>query len=565
MNIRLWGTLMLAFAGTLPALSQSAVDRSVHGRQHRGMLDPLVMSQLPPICDPGGPYRAECADAVTAIALDASNSYDLNHDHLTFAWSTAQPGATFDDASSAAPVLRVPSQGACELAFDVSVAVSDGVNPPVVCPTTVTIRDTQPPVLRCPPDVQVYCGSPVDPDHTGWPTMTDHCDKNLVPTWTDEIAGDCPATITRTWRLSDACDNAAPAATQMITVVPTPEQHVLSGRSLPGSGLQAADVWFDCSDPNVSVQDPSQQSTASASIGNEGSVVVYPKIELRWDAAGNLIRDTFLTLTNDGSSAKVVSVFFVVEGFAGKVNTGFSLQAHKPLNWSAATGQPAGMPPFGSVGTPTPEGNDYVLRGYALVWATEGSREIKWNHLYGSATIADYGNGAAWEYNAYTFRAVNSDTTVPEGSPTGTCGRLRFDGYEFARGFDMLLLDFVASGADAFTQVGTHVTHDTELTLLILSNDFRLQAPGPRRTGLYCCVWNEDLVSRSTSIHCFTQSATWRLGQLDGVFNRSSLQTDCGYARIDALGVQQCNIPGQTATAESLLGVATKLLTFSSE
>ena len=43
----------------------------------------------------------------------------------------------------------------------------------------------------------------------------------------------------------------------------------------------------------------------------KGSLLIYPKVELRWDAQGNLIQDTFLSLINDYPDDVLVQMYFI--------------------------------------------------------------------------------------------------------------------------------------------------------------------------------------------------------------------------------------------------------------
>jgi hypothetical protein len=47
------------------------------------------------------------------------------------------------------------------------------------------------------------------------------------------------------------------------------------------------------------------------SVSNKGSVLVFPKVEIRWDANGYVTHDTFLTLTNDFPGDVAVQLYFV--------------------------------------------------------------------------------------------------------------------------------------------------------------------------------------------------------------------------------------------------------------
>ncbi|MCP4590202.1 MAG: hypothetical protein GY842_05635, partial [bacterium] len=43
----------------------------------------------------------------------------------------------------------------------------------------------------------------------------------------------------------------------------------------------------------------------------KGSLLIFPKVELRWDASGQLIQDTFIDLTNDYPDDVRVRVYYV--------------------------------------------------------------------------------------------------------------------------------------------------------------------------------------------------------------------------------------------------------------
>ena len=91
---------------------------------------------------------------------------------------------------------------------------------------------------------------------------------------------------------------------------------------------------------------------------DKGSLFVIPRIEIRWDAAGNLIGDTFIHLTNDYPQDVLVQMWFVngdPEGVDqyGCFHPGWNfvdvligLTRDQPVWWSALSGQPAGVSPF---------------------------------------------------------------------------------------------------------------------------------------------------------------------------------------------------------------------------
>ncbi|MCP4590027.1 MAG: hypothetical protein GY842_04735, partial [bacterium] len=188
------------------------------------------------------------------------------------------------------------------------------------------------------------------------------------------------------------------------------------------------------------------------SASEKGSILIYPKIELRWDSTGNLIQDTFIDLTNDHQDLVEMKGYYVngdgpldadpgatppERAHKGWNSKGFSfdLTGNQPSYWSAATGQPGpdqavakftSLDPGSPNGRPDPDGSsDRVLRGYLIVWATtDTGEEIRWNHLKGDAVIINYMAGAAWEYT--TFAYATGTNNVANGAETdGTPGQLK--------------------------------------------------------------------------------------------------------------------------------------------
>ena len=76
------------------------------------------------------------------------------------------------------------------------------------CTQTITIHDTTPPVVICPPNTSILCGESSDPSHTGYATATDNCTPtiSIVITYSDVQNG---GGITRTWTATDQCNNQA--------------------------------------------------------------------------------------------------------------------------------------------------------------------------------------------------------------------------------------------------------------------------------------------------------------------------------------------------------------------
>ncbi|MHC4991818.1 MAG: hypothetical protein ACYTGC_12640, partial [Planctomycetota bacterium] len=260
------------------------------------------------------------------------------------------------------------------------------------------------------------------------------------------------------------------------------------------------------------------------------------------------------------------------------------LTKNEPTYWSALTGMPKGVSPFTVLdpgfppGRPCPDGSgERCLRGYIKAWAINADgEEIRWNHLKGDATIINYRDNTAWEYNAWSFQVVSG---VANGEQTGTPGVLNCDGVEYAQSYDELLLDFYAAGSGAFSGGDPFVlvTVDTDLTLHPVDEDVRQETDGPVTTKAHFDVWNMNEVKFSGAYRCITCWDQWLLSQhgIPNHFLVGNLQTDKGKARIDGqesqlcdfdyyigdgpLGAHPMDIISQDAT---LLGVTAKYLDF---
>jgi hypothetical protein len=264
------------------------------------------------------------------------------------------------------------------------------------------------------------------------------------------------------------------------------------------------------------------------------------------------------------------------------------LTANQPTYWSVYNGAPGpGGPlvPFtvlspnvgGVIGRPDPEGStERVLRGFLVLWAVDASgNEIRWNHLSGKAVTVNYDLGAAWEYNAYAFQTV--DPNVAHGANLPSPGFLFLNGQEYASSFDLLLLDFYATGADVFNTGAGATLVDTDLTLLPMWIDLRQETFGPATTKANFTVWNQNEFKLTGLDHCVTcwDQALFSNYEIPNHLLRINLQTNKGKARIDGLESQVCDIDAvggdgplgsnpddRISEVASLLGVAAKQLTF---
>jgi hypothetical protein len=372
---------------------------------------------------------------------------------------------------------------------------------------------------------------------------------------------------------------------------------------LLGLGFALASTTF--------AQSPYRNSTVK-----KGSLLIFSKVELRWDAAGKLTQDTILTLVNDFTRDVDVKLYFV-NGDApteaiyaddlqtilverahngwNQVDCGIELTENESTYLSMANGG-GGCQRFTILDPGTPPGRPNlepdggrVLRGFVIAFAVdENQAEISFNHLTGHADLINYSLRSAWEYQAMAFAAINP--TV--GAPTdGTPGQLNLDGVEYDSAFNQLIFDFFAVGSTALSNGGITVMLDTDLTLHPVSTDLRQDSCGPITTKAHFDIWNANEEFRSGTTRCITcwdqtLLSAYSVGNGDdNNFIRADLDTDKGKARIDGMESIECddlfiddffellidrydvredcyyNLNDSQAAA--LLGVAAKVLSFS--
>ncbi len=216
-----------------------------------------------------------------------------------------------------------------------------------------------------------------------------------------------------------------------------------------------------------------------ASTTAKGSLIIWPVIEVKWDAYGTLIQDTFITVLND-FPADVEVQFYQVNGDApldpvfdedtddlierahpGWNNSDYKIRLtdDESAYWSVATGWPKGVSPLSVLdpgnpnGRPDPDPSNpggRVIRGFLLAWAVNvDGEEIRWNHLKGHAVGVRYDQGTTFDYSPWSFAVVSG---VPQGAQSdGDAGSLRLDGSEYDYAPETLLFDFFAAGSQAMS------------------------------------------------------------------------------------------------------------------
>jgi len=351
------------------------------------------------------------------------------------------------------------------------------------------------------------------------------------------------------------------------------------------------------------------------SASKKGSLLIYSKVELKWNfVVGDgyvLSQDTFLDLSNDYPDYVNVQFYFVngdepleqvcVPNAPIPCEDADELErAHPGWNWvdcevpltpnqptymSMFSGLPAGCQPFTELdpgfppGRPDPEvrGGRY-LRGFVYAWAVDNddagdsqNRPIRWNHLTGDALIINYALATAAEYNAYAAQVVervggpaHGDfvgvvTTVPGGASTTM---LNLDGVDYDLAFQRLLMDFYGSGSLALSGDARIVVLDTDITLHAVSADLRQETNGPIKTKAVFNIWNENerrFSGTEKCIECWDQTLASNYPAPNHLLVQN-LQTNKGKARIEGIASNIAACP--LAVDAALLGIQIKELTF---
>jgi hypothetical protein len=122
-----------------------------------------IGTDLPPVCDAGGPYAIE--SPATQVTLDGTGSSDPDGTAITYLWTSDCPAAVFDDATLARPVLTITPTGEGDVDCTVTLTVGDG-QATASCSAPVHIAAASP---NRPPDCSLAGVAEPElwpPDHT---------------------------------------------------------------------------------------------------------------------------------------------------------------------------------------------------------------------------------------------------------------------------------------------------------------------------------------------------------------------------------------------------------------
>lgn len=380
----------------------------------------------------------------------------------------------------------------------------------------------------------------------------------------DQVFDECQACLNAGVRVCAIAVGATPAGAAQLRMV---AEH--TGGEF-GEAAQFSEFDPICADCLGIIATPRGRMDTS----RKGSLLVYSNVEVRWDAGGNVIQDTFLELTNDYPDSVAVQLYFLngdapsaIEPGWNKLDNVIYLTQDEATYWSAASGLPKGVSPWSALDPGPPPGRPdvdvpgtRVLRGVVYAWAVDRfNGQIRWNHLSGKAMIVNYQDTSAAEYPVWAAQAMG----VEHGARVGLGGVLRLNGLDYEQAPDQLILDFVASGSVAFSGGGALVGVDTDLTLHPVSVDFRQETAGPVLTKARFDIWNENEVRFSNTevcVNCWHQQLLSAYASIPNHFLLGNLQTNKGKARIDGIASQA--VCGPQSINAALIGVAVRELGF---
>lgn len=292
-----------------------------------------IMGEVPPvnqlpIADANGPYESECEGATTMVSLDGTGSSDPEGGNLSYLWRTDCPGvdpedptSSFNDPTSATPLLAVDTSNGCAVECVVELTVTDDSDNTDTAPASVSLTDTVSPELSVPADITVECNESSDPSHTGWATAIDDCDPSPTISYEDvETPSSCPqeTTITRTWTAADYCGNSrghvqtieivdtTPPVITSLTVSPNtlwPPNGKMRPVEVSVTAVDACDTEPVCSISSIISNEPEKRGAAIEITGDltanlkskrhgKGSGRIYSiSVECR-DACGNSTSET---------------------------------------------------------------------------------------------------------------------------------------------------------------------------------------------------------------------------------------------------------------------------------
>jgi hypothetical protein len=310
-------------------------------------------------------------------------------------------------------------------------------------------------------------------------------------------------------------------------------------------------------------------ASAAQNVGNtsqKGSVLIFPKIVNFVN--DNNATDTIIQISNDYSRGVMVKCYWVdsdqqIQDFM------FLVTITQPVWFRASdglgTGSYWGDPDASNEMTVPPFFPNSV--GELKCWAVnfEGASQINWNHLYGTATVIDYRNLTAYQYNSFNFTARGFASA---GTEVGTGGDIVLSGAnkQYDACPQYLLANFFSYAPTNPVEVdgqGQVIRFNkTDLTMVPCKQDLR-QDRVPTCTKAKFDIWNENETKYTGAYQCFK---CWFEGYLNEIgtildinskkatgfggekFTYAGLHTAMGRVRASGVASTVCNNVFMTAS-----------------
>lgn len=148
------------------------------------------------------------------------------------------------------------TQNQCSLSYIRDWIATDDCGNSIHCQQSIILTDTLSPFIKCPNDVTVECGSPLDTVTLGAPIRHDYCKNKIKLTWSDNtlVNSSCSTKIIRTFYVKDSCLHID-SCKQMITlldrrgpVLTCPNNITVSCTDINNLTITGEPIYFsDCS------------------------------------------------------------------------------------------------------------------------------------------------------------------------------------------------------------------------------------------------------------------------------------------------------------------------------
>jgi hypothetical protein len=175
------------------------------------------------------------------------------------------------------------------------------------CQFSVTVTDTEAPVIECPADTVIDCGDPIAPPSTGLLVATDQCDPNPTISFYDTATR---MVITRTWTATDLSGNSV-SCDQEISYLEFPECDCVASDTTAPFIFCPPDITVACSDPSAA-------GTASATDDCDANpTITYSDLQ-----SGDVITRTWTAADDAGHTSRCVQIITLQDSLCLAFSTG---------------------------------------------------------------------------------------------------------------------------------------------------------------------------------------------------------------------------------------------------